>query len=285
MLLVDSNEARNQPELVSLLRASLDVDVQSINQTSTNTLVYPDFVIFGGSKQVGINRKTVGEWLSSPDKVIEQVQRELAGPVEWLVLVIEGVMRAAGHTGMLAHTFAWNQSRFFNNSADAHGTVPFTQRLYAINPKHAQNEQTRLEFLGVQVVHTYSPADTASKIISFHDLVMKDEPNNVLSRLIKPEHHVTGLTVQETKFARQLLAFDGVGEQAALTIAASFTSIGELMRYWTDNGTIADMVMTHGTRRIGNALERKLQQGLGYEAPGNPAADSLRQDPEASPVP
>ncbi len=287
MLLVDSNEARNQPELVSLLRASLDVDVQSINQTATNTLVYPDYVIFGGSKQVGINRKTVGEWLSSPDKVIEQVQRELAGPVEWLVLVIEGNMVPKSGGGMWAYDINWVNAHPYQNFSgqDRVGTVDFKRQPYAINPKHAQNEQTRLEFMGVQVVHTYSPADTASKIISFHDLVMSNEPNTVLSRLIKPEHHVTGLTPQETKFARQLLAFDGVGEQAALTIAASFTTIGELIRYWSDNGTIADMVMTHGTRRLGNALERKLQQGLGYEAPGNPTADSLRQDPEASPVP
>lgn len=266
MILVDQNEARNQPELVNILRESVDIDIGDYNQSPNQSLVYPDFTIAGGDKLVGINRKTVGEWLSNSDACIEQCQRELAGPVEHLVLLIEGVMRPTTNNTMMGYGFDWEKEHYYNANGlgMVHGTIPFTQREFRVNPKHAQNEQTRLEFLGVQVVHTYSIQDTASKIISFHDLVMKGEPNRVLDKLYKPDIHVLGLTPQETRFARQLMSMDGVGEEAALTLAASFNNIMELVEYWQQGSSIADTMLRSGTRRIGTALEKKLQGAIGY---------------------
>ncbi len=265
-LVIDSNENRNHPDLTALLRQDIeDVDVQDINQSPNQSLVYPDFLISGGVKEVGINRKTVGEWLSNSDACIEQCQRELAGPVEHLVLLIEGVMVPSG-LAMIGYNLDWQRAKAFSQSVTsiAHGTVPFAKRMYAVNPKHAQNEQTRLEFLGVQVVHTYSIQDTADKIIATHDLVLKNEPNRVLDKLYKPDIHVLGLTPQETRFARQLMSMDGIGEEAALTLAASFNNIMELVEYWQQGSSIADTMLRSGTRRIGTALERKLQAALGY---------------------
>jgi hypothetical protein len=92
VILADRNEADNHPQLISWLRQSTEVETGSYNQTAGSTIIYPDFVLVGGNKLVGVNRKTVGEILSSPEKVLEQIQRELAGPVEQLVLLIEGIM-------------------------------------------------------------------------------------------------------------------------------------------------------------------------------------------------
>ncbi len=262
MLAIDNNEKRNQPELCNLLAAAVPVTYGDYNQTSGSAVVYPDFTIFDGDRLVGVNRKTVGEWLGSSDKVIDQVQRELAGPCEQLILLIEGVMRPAGSTAMWGYSLDWDRETTFRN--DEHGSLPYSRRQFSVNPKHAQNEQTRLEFLGVQVVHTYSIQDTASKLIAFHDLVLSGMPNNVLNRLIKADISIFGLTPQETKFARQLMSFDSVGEQVALTIAASFGNLMELIDCWSSGGTIADMVMKSGTRRIGDALERKLQASIGW---------------------
>ncbi len=260
MFLLDSNEHRNHPTLTDLLRESIEVEVGDFNQTAGSSLVYPDGTICGGNKLVGINFKTVHEWLSNMDACLEQIQRELAGPVEHLALLLRGVMRPS-NGGMYGYTMNWDSEKVFNNTA---GQVGFTRRFYSVNPKHAMNQLTRLEFLGVQVVHTYSIQDTAAKIIAFHDLVMKGEPNRVLDKLYKPDIHVLGLTMQETRFARQLMSMDGVGEEAALTLAASFNNIMELVEYWQQGSSIADTMLRSGTRRIGTALERKLQTAIGY---------------------
>ncbi len=287
MILVDQNEARNQPELVNILRQAVDIDIGDYNQSPNQSLVYPDFTIAGGDKLVGINRKTVGEWLSNSDACIEQVQRELAGPVEHLVLLIEGIMRPSPNGMMYAYSLDWNNQKIWRvNTQGAAGQVNFTSRNFSVNPKHAQNEQTRLEFLGVQVVHTYSIQDTASKIISFHDLVMKGEPNRVLDKLYKPDIHVLGLTPQETRFARQLMSMDGTGEELALTITQSFNNITELIRYWDDGGTIADTMLREKanvrTRRIGTAAESRLQNALGYT--GVPAPEQEGQGEQVNAV-
>lgn len=264
-LIVDSFENTNHPEIVPLLQqAGVPCDVGRTNQSPGASWGYPDYVIW--ETMTGINRKTVGEWLSNPDKVIDQIQRELAGPIQHLALIIEGAMKPFA-TGMEALEFDWAHAKMFGTGQ--HGSVSFRRQSFAINPKHAQNEQTRLEFMGVQVIHTYSLEDTISKLVAFHDLSMKGEKNNILERLIKPDHTIQGLTPQETKFARQLLAFDGVGEQAALTLAATYSNIMEMIEVWDSGGTIQDLMLRGGTRRIGTALEKKLQGAIGYAGTGS----------------
>lgn len=266
-LLIDQNENRNHPDLTLLLEQSLEVQVGDYNQSPNGGVCYPDFTVSGGETLVGINRKTCGEWLSDSDKVIEQVQRELAGPCEQLVLLIEGVM-VAGKTGMGAYDPNWDSYVPLMTRNGPHpsiGAVQTTRRAYTVNPKHAQNQQTRLEWLGVMIAHTYDIKDTASKLIAMHDLVLKGEPNKVLDRLIKQEFHIQALDPIERAMALSLMGIinGGVGETTALTISASFSTIGELMNYWSTGGTIADMVMQSG-RRIGVAFEKKLQKALGW---------------------
>ena len=263
MLLIDSNEDRNQPNLIALLRQSIeDVEIASINQTAGSSSVYPDFVIMGGSQMVGINRKQTGEVLSNIDKVVEQLQREIAGPCEHIALLVEGIMQPTNQNSMYGYSLEWAGEKLWGNGD--RGTVPFSRRHYQVNPKHIQNELTRLEFLGVQVIFTTGIPDTASKLIAFHDLTIRGEPNNVLNRLRKADITVHGLTFEETAMARTLMSMAGIGEELALTIAASFSTIGELMRYWMDNGTIADLMLRSGTRRVGTSAENKLKSALGY---------------------
>ena len=261
MLLVDQNEVRNHPTLVPLLAQSIEVDVGGINQSPGSTLIYPDFVIWGGEKLVGINRKTVGEVLSSIDACIEQVQRELAGPCEHLALIVEGIM-VADPEGMYAYSPEWSNAKLFGSTR---GSVPFSYRFYHVNPKHIANELTRLEFLGVQILFTYSLADTVTKLVALHDMVLKGEPNNVLNKLRKADIHVQGLTPQETQFAKLLMsAGANWGEELALTVSACFSSVGELFNLWSEGGTLADLMLRGGTRRVGNAAEKRLQSALGY---------------------
>lgn len=262
MLLCDHHE----PPEINLFLAGIEIQRGDYNSSGSSSQIYPDFVVVGGEKLVGINRKQVGEWLSSSDKVIEQIQRELLGPCEQLCLIIEGVMRPSGN-GMMGYSINWEAAKLFN---ETHGSVPFSQRYFSVNPKHCQNEQTRLEALGVMVCHTYSLADTAMKLIAIHDMVLKNEPNLVLDRLIKPDIQVLALDPIERAFALTLMGVvgGGVGEQVALTLASSFSTIGELTRYWDQGSTIQDIMIREKqgvkTRRIGSALESKLQRALGY---------------------
>lgn len=259
----------HEPPEIDMLLQDLEIQRGDYNSSGSSSQVYPDYVVVGGDKLVGINRKQVGEWLSSSDKVIEQLQRELAGPCEHLVLLIEGVMKPIGHTAMMSYSFEWSRAKAFN---DTHGTMPFTQRVYAVNPKHVQNEQTRLEFLGVQVVHTYSLSDSASKLIALHDMIIKGEPNNVLNRLIKSDVAVNALDPIERKLATDLIGIQGagIGEEVGLTIARlGFKTIGDLFRFWDGNEQLCDTMVREKTgvrpRRIGVAAEKKLQGALGYE--------------------
>lgn len=268
LLLVDSNEARNHAELVPMLSQYLEVEVGSINQAPGSSLIYPDFVIWGGARLIGINRKTAGEVLGSLDACVEQLQREIAGPCEHLALIVEGSMRPSARNGMYAYRYLWETERLFN---DERGQVAIARRHYGINPKHVANELTRLEFAGIQVLHTYSLEDTVSKLVAFHDLAMKGEKNNTLERLIKPDINVRGLTPQETAFAKTLMGIQGagVGEELSLTIASlGLTTIGDLFRLWGEGGQLCDTFIREKqgvrTRRIGPAAESRLQNALGY---------------------
>ena len=277
-ILVDHHE----PPEIDLMLAPIEVSRGEYNSSGSSALIYPDYVIVGGSKLVGCNRKQVGEVLSSLDKVEEQLQRELAGPCEHLLLYIEGIM-IPDKDGCWGYTLDWSNQKVFNNVA---GTIPFKRQHYSVNWKHVQNWQTRLEFKGIQIVHTYNLYDTASRLVALHDMVLKDEPNKVLDRLIKTDIQVLALDKQEKDMALTLMGIrnGSVGEEIALALAQSFSSITELIDFWRDGGQCCDTMLRSGTRRIGNAAEAKLQRALGY-TPGSPSPDRIRQDTEASYLP
>lgn len=264
MLLIDNNEARNQPALVALLRQHTDVDVGDYNLSPNQSLIYPDFTISGGELMCGWNRKTYAEVLGGIDKVELQLQRELAGPVEYLCLGIEGFIRPSP-TGTWAYQIDWRTEHYYS-AARLAGTVGWKRQLFHISYKAVRAWEQRLSQLGVAVYHCADTEDTAEQLIALHDLVMKGGDHRTLNRLIKMHYQVQGLTQQETRFARTLMGIEGAqwGEELALTLAKSFGSVTELIRYWDDGGTIADTVLRSGTRRIGVAAERKLQEGLGY---------------------
>lgn len=264
-LLIDHHENRNHPDLTVLLAQSVDIHVGDYNQSSGDGLIYPDFHCAGGEKLLGINRKSVHEFLSSPERVVEQIQRELAGPCEWLVLLIEGIMAPDSGSGAWGYSMDWATLRTYPNT-DQRGTVGFKRQHYNTNWEHIQNQQTRLEWLGIQVVHSYSVVDTASKLVALHKMAMDNRPNRVLDQLIKTDIAVLALDPVEKAMAHTLMGISGggCGEQVALTIAQSFSTIVELIEYWSSGGTISDQMLRSGTRRVGVAAEKKLQKALGW---------------------
>lgn len=288
MILADQNEVRNQPELIGWLRQSVEVQEGSFNQTAGSSIIYPDFVVVGGEQLVGINRKTVNELLSSPEKVLEQIQRELAGPVEQLILLVEGICVPDGNSGAWAYSMDWGNIHLYQNT-DQRGTVPFRRQHSKTNWTHVQNVQTRLEFLGVQVVHSYSLYDTATKLVSIHDLVVANLPNKVLDKLFKPSISILALDPVEKAMATTLVGVAGAGwgEELALTVAAlGFKNIGELFTFWSEGDQLCDTMLRSGTRRIGNAAEIKLQRALGWSglpSPGVQADEGLNSEVRSLP--
>ncbi len=245
-----------------MLAQFIPVDEGNTNQ-SIGSAIFPDFLVW--ETLGGVNRKTTSEILGGLDKVEDQLLRELAGPIETLALIEEGHMRPAADGGSWAYQFNWSSLHTFPRTDEA-GTISFTRRHYRTPWKAVKSWEQSLQAQGVMIMHSTDLYDTCTQLIALHDWMLKGGEHKTLHRLIKSSHTVQGLTIQETRFARQLMAFDGVGEEAALTIAASFGNIMELIECWAGNGTIADLMMRSGTRRVGNALERKLQSAIGWSA-------------------
>lgn len=260
MILVDQNEPA---EIQSYLSQHVEVQVGNYNQSPNQSLIYPDYTIVGGPHLIGVNRKQVGEVLSSLDSVEEQLQRELTGPCEYLALVVEGVMLHDSGMGSWAYTLEWNASKLFNNLV---GTLPFKRQHSNQNYIAVRNKLNSLQALGIQVTQTYSMQDTAIALIALHNWAMKPtEEHQTLNRLIKTKHTVQCLP-EERQFALTLMGIEGggCGEELALTLAQSFSNIKELLDYWSDGGTIQDTMMRNGTRRIGKVAEQRLQKALGF---------------------
>lgn len=262
MLAVDNNEARNQPALLAYLQQHVEVTTGSYNETAGSSVVYPDFSIFGGNQVVGWNRKTWPEVLGGLDKTTEQLQRELAGPVEFLCLGIEGIVRP-DERGCWAYSFDWDTERIWNTGQV--GQVTFHRQHFGISYKAVVAWEQSLSEQGIAVYHTNDPLDTAAHLVALHDLTLRGGEHRTLTRLIKVRQQVNCLP-EERAFALTAMGIEngGVGEEMALTLAASFSSIKELMDYWSDGGTVADTMLRSGTRRVGTAAELKLKKALGY---------------------
>lgn len=272
MILQDSNEPK---ELELYLAQSVEVQVGSYNQTQGSTQVYPDFVIIGGPKLIGVNRKQAGELLSSLDKVEEQLQRELAGPCEQLALIVEGFLAPDEMGGCWAYSLEmgnvklWNPAKYIGM-----GTIPFKRWHSSQQYSGVRAWLTQLTSMGVMVIQTTSLYDTAAFLISLHNWAQKAESEHkTLNRLIKENITVLGLDKAEIDFAISLMGIRnaGIGEELAMTIASlGFRTIGELFRYWAQDRVLCDTMVREklGTRprRVGVSAESKLQRALGYES-------------------
>jgi hypothetical protein len=144
------------------------------------------------------------------------------------------------NSGAWAYEIDWSSIHLYANT-DQRGTVGFKRQHSRTNWTHVQNTMTRLEWLGVQVVHSYSLYDTSTKLIALHDLALSGEPNRVLDKLIKTDLKILALDPGERAIALSLMGLVGgnVGEELGLTIASSFDTITELIRYWDQGSSIA----------------------------------------------
>ncbi len=264
IIAADQNEARNQSALLDYLRNHVEITTGSYNETAGSLLVFPDFTVWGGEHLTGWNRKTWTEVLGGLDKVTEQLQRELAGPVEYLCLGIEGAIRADS-TGVWAYDFDWDRLQTWKSPMA--GTLPFKRQRFGINSKAVVAWEQSLSQQGVAVYHCADPLDTAAHLVALHDLTLRGGEHRTLSRLIKVKHQVNCLP-EERAMALTLMGIEGagVGEATALAISQSFSNLVELLDYWRDGGTISDTMLPNGTRRIGTVAEQKLQKALGYES-------------------
>lgn len=265
----DQNEARNQVELVNYLQQSVPVTIGSYNETSGSPIIYPDFTIWGGSKLVGVNRKTWGEVCSSIDRVEDQLLRELAGPCEQIALIVEGIVVPDGLGGCWVYNLDFAQGLKLFRNTDAMGTVLFKRQHYRSNYEGIRNWLTRLEWLGIQVIPTQSTYDTAINLVAMHNLVLKDEESKTLNRLIKEKFTIIALDPVEKAMATSLmgLANGRAGEELALSLARHFNYVVDLIRYWDEGNSIAELPMKSGKRKVGHAAESNLKAALGYRSP------------------
>src|SRR5438132_161650 len=86
-VLLDLHEPK---QLEYYLNQSCEVKVGNYNMSSGSSLTYPDLTIINGGKTIGINRKQSSEWVAGLDAWEEQIGRELNGPIDSLISIVEG---------------------------------------------------------------------------------------------------------------------------------------------------------------------------------------------------
>lgn len=247
---------RNEPiEFEYLLKQSVDVQVGSFNQTSPTGPVYPDFTCVNAGLAAGVNRKQAAELLGSIDAVEEQLGRELLGPCDSLVLMVEGLVVPTSD-GCNAH------------SIDENGKVNPRGRAFRTPYARVMSWYTGLWELGIPVVNTSNLRGSATFLVQLHNSLGKEE-SRIFKRLITIRKEVQSYDLRERSLALFLMGIPGCGEEVALCLARQFETVWELMSYIADGGgSLAKLTLASG-RHIGPALDLKIRTFLGFGPVGS----------------
>ena len=252
-ILIDSFEPI---EIDILLQQSVEVTRANINQSPNTTLIYPDYLCVGGSYVHGISRKQVGEILGSIDKCEDQLRRELAGPIERLTLLIEGVWKPVERG-----VWAYKETE-----------VGFQrQHLYHQNWKGVCAWLNQLWQLGISVIQTPNLQGTAVAIVAIHDANLKaDADHQTFKRLIKEQFWISEEDEKKRKLMLQLMGLQAnIGEEIAEAIATEYENLSLIVlklcfeKQYDFLQDIATLPLRNGKRAVGPAATKRLREALG----------------------
>lgn len=240
MLLVDVFEP---DDVFHLIRQSVECQRQNLVQ-----LGYADYLWFcADGHRCQVERKQWGEVLSDPDRVEEQLRREMIATEE-TILLVEGVAESTPW-GMDVYTKSGDKPYF--RLQHSYGTPKHPQHgLY----HRIQSWFWQLDKAGISVYRTCHSRDTASALVAWYRSSQKEE-HTTLRRYIKPR-------INPKAFDPAVLTLMGIagvelGEVRAKALIDYFGSVWAVV-----NAPMSVLVDVDG---IGPGLARKLIDALGRE--------------------
>ncbi len=207
MILIDQNET---PDIDHLLAQSTEIQRGAYNQSPNSSLIFPDYTLINGGKTVGVNGKQVGEVIGNIDQLEEQIQRELRGPIDYLVLCVRGYATPdVGGNGYWSWSFTEKTAHRSHHTGQSYkGLVAF---------------YNRLEELGIAVWQEPNLHAFALRLLALHDSLAKEPwEHKTLKRLIKADYYISETEEARRDHMLNLMSLRGanLGEE----LADAFTS-------------------------------------------------------------
>jgi len=231
MLLVDSNEERSAPELVTLLKQSVQVVSTALNNAHMSDYFFSNYE----GKTFQFSRKQAGELLGN----IDEAERQLADYYEQAIVncqIVEGIISPIRFKGIEVESHGNNRVSVREIGSTIYG--------YRIHPNgqlsgHSFNGVTasmyyawrhRLFMAGIPTYETLNYAETARLLITIYKNEQKPpEEHTTLQRVIIPR-----LQLREAEPFMKALIFIGhaykldIGEKKASALAEKFVNIADL---------------------------------------------------------
>jgi len=259
MIMIDNNEPE---EFDYWLSQTTTIKRGAYNKTASGEPTYPDFTIVS-NKIIGVNRKQASEWLGGIPHWEEQLQRELAGPIDYLLCVIEGSVSVDPVFGV----YGWNWQApdikdHRTRAGEKYGTVQVTGFPSQWDYKGLMGKLIRLNDAGIPTFFTSNVFGTATFLAELHSIAERDDwqPSG-LTKLIKSKYVISEWEQSRRQMILFLMGIPGVGEDAATALLDEFGCFGDLYAFLCAN-SIGDIRMKSG-RRLGPAMDKKIKGFLG----------------------
>lgn len=265
---VDQNEPE---EFDYYLGQSYPVTRGAFNQTSGNSLTYPDFTIITDKRIIGINRKQATEWMGGFSAWKDQVLRELNGPVDYLYQVIEGSISSDKGNGV----WGWNWQEPYIEKAykgktdieSGMGTATVVGHVSLWDYKALMGEVIRLTDVGIFTFFTSSIWSTAQFLLELHKIAdHEDWEPRCLTQLVKTKYMISEVEQGRRNLILFLMGIPGVGEQVATGLVDYFGNFDDLYTFISSGLSIANVPLpsrTSKSRTIGPSIEGRMRSFLG----------------------
>ncbi len=274
MIRVDKNE----DESYDFLFRQLDITVErgNWNQSPGQDVasIFPDFCIaWPGRPVIGASHKGAVELIGGLDECEAQLARELMGPIDYLCLFHTGVILSTDD-GVAAFDFdeakiVTRQTRGGANYEEVTGRGKSIRYSY----NRWTSFRRKLMDMGIPVVSTGNLRGSVQFLADLHGDAVNPHVPTLFRRLIPIRQELACMDMRQRDLALKFMAWNGIGPEIALAVADHFSTFAEFFRFWdSGGGSIADIRVESGKRRIGTSVETKWREAMGLGPVGSGVA-------------
>jgi len=248
-ILIDVYEPR---EIEELLKQVVPTIRMSLNHSDEGFADYLWYAV--DNHRIQVERKQVGEILSSLDGVEEQLGREINNGVEETILLIEGV--GAPVPGFSRATQTYIRPKNSNSNRD----LLIAGKKYNVNYTGYQAWKSQLDKAGITIVETFDWEATALTLIALYNNSQKKE-HTTLRRYIKP--HITVQPFNEHVLTLMGIRGVNLGESRAKALIERYGTVWYTLSQ--DPADIAETLVGEEGRqkRLGLTTANKLMRAIG----------------------